>query len=56
MSHGDCAFHICMGVLSLLPEPKLIDIHEIPLPQNQIHIVKQTLLAYSMYLRNDYTK
>ena len=46
MSHADCEFHVCMGVLRLKLEAKSIGIHEIPVPQNQIHIVKQTSLAH----------
>ena len=39
---ADCAFHVCMGVLFLLLDSKSIGIHEIPVPQNQIHSMKQT--------------
>ena len=46
MSQADCEFHVCMGVLRLKLERKSIGIHEIPVPQNQIHIVKQTSLAH----------
>ena len=42
MNSADCAFHVCMGVLHLLLDSKSIGIHEIAVPQNQIHSVKQT--------------
>ena len=43
MNRADCVFHVCMGVIRLLHlESKSIGIHEIPVPQNQIHSVRQT--------------
>ena len=39
MNRADCEFHVCMGVLRLKLEPKSVGIHEIPIPQNQIHII-----------------
>ena len=49
MNRADCAFHVCMGVIRLLLESKSIGIHEIPVPQNQIHSVRQTSCGVRVY-------
>ena len=47
MNRADCAF-LCTGVIYLLLESKSIGIHEIPVPQNQIHSVRQTSQVYAV--------
>ena len=49
MNHADCAFHVCMGVIRLMLESKSIGIHEIPVPQNWIHSVRQTSRGVYVY-------